>query len=104
VNPAQLALLRAQQRLIDRLELLGQKLEAGDDGAWPAYCESAAALAAIAPLTVPGASGELLDTKTMAARLGISSKTLLRRKGKGEIAPAVTLGARGKAAFRWAAR
>ena len=36
-------------------------------------------------------------------RLGISSKTLLRRKASGEMRPAMVLGRRGRAAVRWRA-
>lgn len=98
------ALARAQLRLTERLEQLEARLAGGDETAWSAYCEAAASLAAIAPLMVPGADGRLLSTAEMAERLGVAPKTLLRRKAKGEVMPAVQLGQRGRAALRWAAR
>jgi hypothetical protein len=60
-------------------------------------------LAALLPHLTPGSRGELLTTKQMAERLGISPKTLLKRKATGEIRPALRLGARGRAAIRWKA-
>jgi hypothetical protein len=63
--------------------------------------ETLNALARLVPLLAPGAHGELLTTKAMAERLGISPKTLLKRKASGEIHPAVQIGARGVAAIRW---
>ena len=47
--------------------------------------------------------GELLSTKDLADRLGVTPKTLLRRRAKGELKPALELGERGRAAFRWRA-
>jgi hypothetical protein len=103
VIQARLALARAERRLLDRLEELERRLDAGEN-LWAEYFACAAALAAIAPQIVPGADGALLDTKSMAARMGISPKTLLRQRADGKIAPAKILGKRGRAAFRWAAR
>ncbi len=103
MSTPQLALARAERRLVGRLEELERRLDAGDD-AWREYSEAAAALAAVAPLTVPGANGALLTTAEMAGRLGITSKTLLRKRARGEIQAAAVLGQRGRAALRWAAR
>jgi hypothetical protein len=103
MRPVQLAITRAEARLVERLDQLEAKLAAGDESAWCSYCEAAAALAAIAPTTVPGASGELLTTKQMAQRLGIAPKTLLRRAKAGQAEP-IRFGERGRAALRWAAR
>jgi hypothetical protein len=104
VNPPALALQRAYQRLLDRLARLEAKLDDDDESAWPAYTETATALATIASRLATARDGYLLSTAEMAERLGISSKTLLRRKAKGEIRPALQLGRRGRAALRWAAR
>ena len=103
MSSAQAVLHRAERRLVDRLEQLEAKLAAGDESVWPAYAEAAATLAAIAPTTVPGASGELISTRAMAERMGVAPKTLLRRAKSGQIEP-VRLGKRGRAAYRWAAR
>jgi len=103
MTPAHLALLRAEAHLVERLEQLGPKLITGEPNVWIEYAQTAAALAAIAPVTAPGANGELLTTAQMAARLAVAPKTLLRRAKRGEITP-VRSGQRGRAALRWAAR
>jgi excisionase family DNA binding protein len=66
----------------------------------PAYCQALAALAAIAPLTVPGADGRLLTTKELASAMAVSPRTVLRKRKRGEL-QAVQLGQRGRAALRW---
>lgn len=103
MTPARLALVEAEARLVERLRQLGVKLAAGDESVWCSYCEAAAALAAIAPATIPGASGELISTRAMAERMGVAPKTLLRRAKAGQADP-IRLGKRGRAAYRWAAR
>jgi len=50
------------------------------------------ALAAVLLQLAPGARGELLTTAEMAGRLGITSKTLLRRKSKDKLRPALAKG------------
>jgi hypothetical protein len=102
VNPARLALERAQLRLIGRLDQLDARLGVGED-VWHAYAEAAVALAAIVPTLAPGASGEFLTTRQLAARMQISEKTL-RRKAKAGLLEPVRFGKRGRAALRWAAR
>ena len=89
--------------LVQRLDALRGRIESGDEAAWDAFLETAAVFAALLPNIAPGAHGELLTTAQMAARLGVSPKTLLRRKAKGEIRPALTRGTRGRAAVRWRA-
>jgi AraC-like DNA-binding protein len=96
-----LALAAAERRLLDRLEHLARQLDAGEEAAWPDYTETVRALAAL-PEPV-AAAGALLSTADMAARLGISPKTLLRRKRAGLAKPAMVLGERGRAAIRWKA-
>ncbi len=102
MTPAQAALLRAQLRLVERLGELEARLAAGDEDQWPAYCQAAAALAAIAPGTAPEARGQMLTTAELAERLQLSAKTVLRRAKRGELQP-VRLGARGRGALRWPA-
>jgi hypothetical protein len=95
-------LARAPHFLGLRLEQLRTRIESGDESAWSEYPTVAVALARLAVLAAPGARGEFLDTKTMAQRLGVSPKTLLRnRKKPGGVQPALVLGQRGRAALRW---
>jgi len=86
------ALDRALQLLQDRLEALDVRLRGGDDAAWPEYHQVIASLAAVLQHVTPGARGELLTTEEMARRLAVSTKTLLRRKSKGDLRPAVQRG------------
>ncbi len=86
------ALDRAVRRLADRLDQLDRRLEAGDELAWAEYRETARALAEILAQLAPERRGALLTTAEMAERYGISPKTLLRRKARGEVQPAVQRG------------
>ena len=106
MNAAALALRTAEARLVTRLEELAARIDGGDQSAWPAYIETASALAAILPQTVPGARGEALDTRTMAARLGISPKVLRKKAAAGQLAgvQSVRYAKRGPSALRWVAR
>lgn len=100
---ATLALARARQRLEDRLDQLDQRLAAGDDSVWAAFCDTARTLAAL--ITDAGAGGhaqELLSTAAMAARLGIKPKTLLKLEREGKV-KSIKLGERGTASRRWSA-
>jgi excisionase family DNA binding protein len=102
VSPAQLALRRAEACLVERLAHLEAQVAAGNEASWSAYC-STATLAAIAPVTQPGASGELLTTEQMADRLQLSPRTVRRRAQAGKLEP-IRMGARGRGALRWPAR
>jgi hypothetical protein len=105
VSPARIALLRAEQRLVGRLAELEAQLDAGDATAWPAYCETAAALAALAPLTSPGADGRTLTTRELAAAFSLTPKVARRKGLKGELPLVpIRLGPGGRAKLRWAAR
>jgi hypothetical protein len=96
-----LQLEQAAQRLGDRLGALENRLPGDDAATWAEYREVAAALAAILPALAPERRGALLTTAEMAARLGVAPKTLLKRKARGDVRPAVVLGKRGRAALRW---
>ena len=85
-------LARAAQVLADRLEQLEKRLQDDDRGAWNEYATTATALAQVFAHVAPGRHGELLTTEQMAERLAISSKTLLKRKARGEIRPALQRG------------
>jgi hypothetical protein len=92
------ALDRVAGRLVARLAVLEAQLDAGDPDVWSEYIKVAQALAAIWPLLAPG-QHRLLTTAELAAQLGISSKTLRRRKALGLLQPALEHGR----LFRWRA-
>jgi hypothetical protein len=100
VTPLALVLARAERRLRDRIEDLERRLEAGEDR-WREYGEALQALVAVAAQLAPEQSGRLMSTAELAAKLGVSAKTVLRRRKRGELTPAVQLGERGRAALRW---
>jgi hypothetical protein len=85
-----------------RFDALEARIASDDETAWPDFLDLVKTLAALFPHVSPGAHGSLLTTRDMAAKLGISPKTLLKRKRSGEIRPAVQMAARGRAAIRWA--
>ena len=74
---------------LDRLE---GRLSVGDEAAWPDLLVTANTLCAVLGQLTPGAKGELLTTGEMAARLGISKKTLLKHKATGAVRPALQRG------------
>lgn len=82
---------RSARLLAGRLLVLESKLETGE-AAWREYREIAGTLALMAPHVTPARRGELLTTAQMAARLGLSSKTLLKHKAAGAIRPALQRG------------
>jgi hypothetical protein len=84
------ALDGAAARLVARLAVLEAHLDAGDGEGWSDYLEVARTLAAIWPLVAPGQ--QLLTTAELAAQLGISIKTLRRRKALGLLQPALEHG------------
>jgi hypothetical protein len=104
VTATTLTLHRAARRLTDRLLALEARLDA-EPGAWSEYCATSSALAAISPQLAPGRAGEMLTTAEMAAKLGVSSKTLLKRRRAGTIRAALDFGKRdgkpGRALIRW---
>jgi len=100
VNAPTLALSRAQARIIERLGQLEPRLDEGDATTWSAYCQAASALAAITSHTMPGSNGRLMTTRELAESMGVSPKTILRKRKTGELT-AVQLGQRGRAALRW---
>lgn len=75
-----------------RLTHLEARLDNGDETTWRAYGETAAALASVVARLTPGASGELLTTRQLAERLNIAPKTLLKRKKRHQITPALQHG------------
>ena len=101
MTPAHLALVRAVNRLVEKIEKLEPHLD--DPESWNEYMNMVTNLAMIASQIRPEMTGELLTTAQMAARLGIAPKTLLRQKASGKVTPAMILGQRGRAALRWRA-
>jgi hypothetical protein len=102
LRPAQLALARGEARLLARLADLEAQLE-GDEARWLEYAQILAALAAIAPTTAPGGLGELITTRQLAERVGLTPKTVLRRMKQQGVEP-IRFGRRGPGALRWSAR
>jgi hypothetical protein len=78
--------------LAQRLDVLEQSIQAGDESGWASYCDVVRSLAAALEHTVPGDRGELLTTREMAARVNLAPKTLLRHCAEGRIQPAVKAG------------
>jgi hypothetical protein len=98
MTPA-LLLRRVQAGIVAHLEhLLGL-----EPVPWPDVAMLAAHLATITAATAPGAGGELLTTSQLAQHYNVSPRTILRKKKRGELAPAAQLGRRGKSALRWTA-
>jgi len=89
---AQVVLERVGARLLDQLSGLADRVERGEEAAWPDFLRAAEVLALLLPNLEPERRGRLLTTTEMAARLGIGTKGLLRRKARGEIQPALQRG------------
>jgi hypothetical protein len=83
---------RSVQLLLARLGRLEDLVCQGEEAAWAPYLAALDTLARVLDHMAPGRRGELLATSQMAARLNLSPKTLLRRKARGEICPAVQRG------------
>ena len=83
----QLVLRRSEALLVNRLEQLQNRLQAGEDGVWSEVLQVTATLVAVHGALAPEHGGSLLTTGEMAARLGLSTKTLLRHRKNGKIRP-----------------
>jgi hypothetical protein len=103
VLPRGLLLNKAIQRIEQRVLELDKLLDAGDHdrASWEEYLQLVSVLAQLAMMTRPEASGRLLTTGELAYKLGVSPRTVLRRRKRGQLTPAVELGKRGRAALRW---
>jgi hypothetical protein len=105
LRPAALALVRAEAHLVDRLDQLAKHIAGGDETAWLEYGQLAAALAAIAPLTIPGADGRAMSTRKLALAFNLTPKVARRKGLKGELPVApIRLGTGDRAKLRWSAR
>jgi hypothetical protein len=85
-------LARISRRLEHRLDDLERRIDAGDESAWAELLPTLEAAARLDACLTPGAHGELISTKELAARLGVTPKTILKRKGKGQLTPALQRG------------
>jgi hypothetical protein len=84
-----------------RARLLHDHIRGGDESVWPDYLATVNTLTGALAHAAPGAGGKLVTTRELGQLMGVSSKTILRRKAKGQIQGAVELGRRGRAAVRW---
>ncbi len=73
--------------LTNRLELLQNRLQAGEEGLWIEVCEVVRTLTQLRTALLPEHGGPMLTTAQMASRLGVSPKTLLKHKKNGKIRP-----------------
>lgn len=93
MTPATLvALGKAEPLLVKRLGELQERLQAGDKAAWTEFLQVMHTLVALTQAVKPENGGPMLTTAEMASRLGVAPKTLLKRKRRGEIRPAVERG------------
>lgn len=92
MSPLTIALRRAATLLEARLAVLEERVAGGDEIAWPLYLVTLESALKLDQQLTPGAHGELLSTKQMAERLGVTPKSLIRRKSKGQAAPASQVG------------
>ena len=83
---------RAALMLVARVVDLEGRIQSGEDALWGGYTDAVQTLALVVSTLSPECRGELLTTREMAARLRIRPKTLLKRKGKGQIHPALQAG------------
>jgi excisionase family DNA binding protein len=96
--PAVLALAEGERRTLARLCALAERLDAGDENAWPDYLATVTTLRAL----IPEERQPLMTTQQMASRLQVSPKTV-RKLGKAKKLDSIRLGQRGTGAIRWRA-
>jgi hypothetical protein len=90
VTPLALALQRAQRKLLEQLERLESQVDAADAETRREFREVAVALARLAEAAEQ--RGDLMTSAELAQRLGVSTRTVRRRKQKGELTPALQSG------------
>jgi hypothetical protein len=90
-----LALERAERRLLSRLRELEARLDGTSDDAWHDYLATVQVLVLLARERVPG---RLLTTRELATQLGVNERTIRRQRKAGALTPAL---ARGRV-IRWA--
>ncbi len=97
---SRLALLKAEPLLLERVQQLQDRVHARDESAWPEYVQILHLLVDLQSAVAPERVGAMLTTEEMAARFGISAKTLLKRKSRGELEPTLQQGH----LIRWSGR
>jgi hypothetical protein len=95
-----ITLRRVALLLEGRLTALEERLH-GDETAWGEFVSVVTAYTAVVAQLVPERYGEFLSTRAMAEKLNVSPRTLLKRKARGQVKPAIEMGKRGRAAIRW---
>src|SRR5262245_23541028 len=94
------ALANAERRVLARLETLADRLDRGDETAWPDFLATLTVLHSI----VPEERRPLLTTKELAGRLGLAPKTVRRLGKRGDLGAVMErFGKRGTGAIRWRA-
>lgn len=92
VRALDVVLARARQLLVERIADLEARVRGGDETTWPEYLATVDCLTRVLGHASPGQRGELLTTAQMAERLNIRPKSLLRRKARGDVRPALQRG------------
>jgi hypothetical protein len=99
---ARLAILTTERVLADRvLELVKRVQQDGAGEAWDELYRATQALAACAAIPASEPPTDLLTSQELQDRLGVSRRTLRRRRARGELQP-VKAGGRGRS-HKWAA-
>lgn len=93
-------LLKAEPLLVERVQQLQDRVRARDESAWPEFLQILHLLVDLQSAVAPERVGAMLTTEEMAARFGVSPKTLLKRKNRGEIEPSLQQGH----LIRWSGR
>lgn len=96
MTPLTIALAQAKSDMLDWLAADRPAAVAGDPAKRREYRENAVALATLA--TLAEQRGDLVSTRQLAERLGVSARTIRRRRKAGELKPALELG---KRVLRW---
>lgn len=97
---ARLELMRGADVLATRAALLRAQRAAGETARWREYIDTLRALAACVAVPETGDARGQLTTRQLSDRLGVSKRTIRRRRARGELAP-VQVGGRGRT-HRWA--
>ena len=94
-----LALSKVQLVIARRILDLASRAQAGDAAGWFELYAATTALAACASVPTAMEPGGLVSTAELQQRLGVSKRTIRRRRARGELAP-VQVGGRGRT-HRW---
>jgi hypothetical protein len=90
--PGLVTLQQSEQPLLQRLAQLRERVQSGDESIWPDYLDGIRTLVSLERALAPENRGAMLTTQEMAARFGLTPKSLLRRKASGDIQPALQKG------------